>query len=184
MSVLKWQVNSSLNFGSIFIVVLHNSSVNFKLIHSLLLIKGSHRNRNIETFECSSKNLPNSSCHFPKHKSVFLQILHDSSLSWNITPLYFFSSKIIYFVQKEHIKVHIFETFECSGQNFSNFSSQFWNDKSIPLQIFQCHETQLLYNFLAEVLYTLMEHIKVEIWWNLREQLKVLSFALWLVPFV
>ena len=28
-----------------------------------------------------------------------------------------------------------FETFECSGQNLSNFFCQFWNDKSIPPQI-------------------------------------------------
>ena len=129
-------------------------------------------------------------------KSVFLQILHHSSMSWEITPLYFFSSNNIYFVQKEPIKVKIFETFECSvkicqipyanfettkvnsypnfvslfsfmkdnfyvlfssnnryfaqkepikenifetfeypGQNLSNSLCQFWNDKSIPLQI-------------------------------------------------
>ena len=136
MSVLKWQVNSSSNFASFFIVMTHNSSVNFKLTHFLLWIKGSHRCPNFETFGCSAKNLPNSSCYFPNHKSVFFcQILHHSSVSWNITPLYFFNSNIIYFVQKEPIKVQIFETFECSGQNSSNCSCQFWNCKSIPLQI-------------------------------------------------
>ena len=31
-SVLKWQVNSSLDFASFFIVMIHNSSVDFKLI--------------------------------------------------------------------------------------------------------------------------------------------------------
>ena len=46
-------------------------------------------------------------------------------------PLYFFGSKIIYFVQKKPIKVKIFETFECKGQNSSNSSCQVWNDKSI-----------------------------------------------------
>ena len=44
MSILKPHVNSSPNFGSFF------------------------------TFECSGGNLPNSSCHFLNHKSVFLQI--------------------------------------------------------------------------------------------------------------
>ena len=44
--------------------------------------------------------------------SVFLQILHQSSVLSNITPLYFFISKVIYFVQKESIKVQMFETFE------------------------------------------------------------------------
>ena len=67
------------------------------------------------------ENLPNSSCHFGKHKSIFLQILHQSSVPSNITPLYFFSSNIIYFVQKDPIKVQIFETFEFSGQNSPKF---------------------------------------------------------------
>ena len=55
-----------------------------------------------------------------------------------ITTLYFFSSNIIYFDQKEQI----FEIFECSGQNSSNSSCQFWNDKLIPLLIL--HHSSLL----------------------------------------
>ena len=43
-------------------------------MHFLLWTKGSHENTNFDTFKCSSENLLNSSCHFPKHKSVFLQI--------------------------------------------------------------------------------------------------------------
>ena len=115
--------------------MIHNSSVNFKVIHFLLWAKGSHESSNFDTFECSGENLPNSSCHFPSNKSVFLPILHHSSMSWKITSLYFFSSNSIYIAQKKPIKVKIFETFECSGQNFSNSLCQFWNDKSIPLQI-------------------------------------------------
>ena len=57
------------------------------------------------------------------------------SISWKITPPYFFSSNNVYFAQKEHIKMKIFETFKCSAQNLSNSSCQPWNDKSIPLQI-------------------------------------------------
>ena len=79
------------------------------------------------------ENQPNSSCHFWKHKSVFLQILHQSSVRSNITPLYFFSSNMIYLGQKQPIKVQMFEIFKCSDQNFSNSSYQFWTDKSIPL---------------------------------------------------
>ena len=71
------------------------------------------------------ENLPNSPCHFWKHKSVFLQILHQSSVSSNITLLYFFSSSIIYFGQKEPIKVQIFEKFECSGLNSSSCGVNF-----------------------------------------------------------
>ena len=107
MSILKWQVNSSSDFASFFIVMKRNSSVNFELILFLLWIKGSHQSPNFETFKCSGENLPYSSCHFPNHKSVFLQILHHSSVSWKITPPHFFRSNILYFAQNEPIKVKI-----------------------------------------------------------------------------
>ena len=68
-----------------------------------------------ETFEHSGQNLSNSLCQFLNDKSIPLQILHPSSVSWKITPLYFFSSNNIYFAQKEPIKVKIFETFEYLG---------------------------------------------------------------------
>ena len=135
-SVLNWQVNSSSNFASFFIVMTRNSPVNFKLIHFVLWIKGSHQSQNFETLECSGENLPNSSCHFPNHKSGFPQILHHCPVSWKVTPLYFFSSNIIQFGQTPPIKVWIFVTFECSSQNSSNSLYHFWNNKSIPLQIF------------------------------------------------
>ena len=64
-----------------------------------------------------------------------LQILYPSSASWITTPLYFFSSNNIYFVQKKPIKVKNFETFKCSGENLSNSFWHFWNVESIPLQI-------------------------------------------------
>ena len=124
--ILKGQVNSSSNFASFFIAMTHNSSVSFNLIHLLFWMEGSHQSPNFETFECSGKNLSNSSCDFLSHKWVSLQFLHHSSVSWNITPSYFFSSSIIYFVQKKSIKVQIFEIFECSCQNLSNSSCQFW----------------------------------------------------------
>ena len=40
----------------------------------------------------------------------------NSSVSWEITPLYFFSLNNIYFTEKDSIKVKIFETFECYAQ--------------------------------------------------------------------
>ena len=66
---------------------------------------------------------------------ISLQILHPSSVSWKITPMYFFSSKNIYFAQKEPIKINFFETFKCSGQNSPNSSCQLWNNKLVSLQI-------------------------------------------------
>ena len=89
MSVLKLQVNSSPGFASFFIVITHNSSVNFKLIHFLLSMKGPNKSPNFGTFICSGRNLRNSSCHFPNNMSVFLRTLHHSSVSWKITHLQF-----------------------------------------------------------------------------------------------
>ena len=88
-----------------------------------------------EIFKCLSQNLSNSLCQFWNDKSIPLQILHPSSVSWKITPLYFFKSNNIYFPQKEPINMKIFGTFKCLGQNSSSSSCQFWNDKSVPLQI-------------------------------------------------
>ena len=71
-----------------------------------------------------------------------------------------FSSKNIYFTQKEPIKVKVFETFECSGQNLSNSFCQFWNDMSVPLQILYLSlvswKIASIY-FLAQRIYTLLE---------------------------
>ena len=75
-----------------------------------------------ETFERSGQNLSNSLCQFWNDESIPLQILCPSSVSWEIAPLYIFSSNNKYFSQKEHIKMNIFETFKCLGQNSSNSS--------------------------------------------------------------
>ena len=80
------------------------------------------------TFECPGQNLSNSLCQFWSNKSIPLQILYPSSVSWKITPLYFFSSNNIYFAQKEHIKMKNFKDFQV-------LRSKFWNDKSISLQL-------------------------------------------------
>ena len=174
MSILKWQVNSSSNFASFFIVMTHNSSVDFKLIPFLLWIKGSHQSPNFETFKCSGENLAYFSCHFPNHKSGFLQILHHP-VSWKITPLYFFRSNNKYFPQKEPMKMQIFETFECSGQNLPN-SCHFWNNRSVFLQI--SHQSSGSWDitplhFLAKILYA----IKVKIWWNFTWAVQSLKFC-------
>ena len=89
--------------------------------------------KSLETYDCSGQNLSNFLCKF-WNESITLQILHPSSVSWKITPLYFFAKQYI-FAQKEPIEMKIFETFVCSGQNLSNFLYQSWNNKSIPLQI-------------------------------------------------
>ena len=88
--------------------------------------------------------------------SVFLQILHDSSLSWKVTPLYFFRSNVIYFVRRGRIKVQTFETFECSDQN-SPTSCHFWNNKLIFLQIL--HRSSVSWGITSLYVFYLKFHI-------------------------
>ena len=89
MPILSWQINYSSTFASFFIVMTHNSPVNFNLKHFLLWVKGSHENPNFQNFECSGENLPNSSWHFWKHKSVFFEILQQYPVPSNIIPCKF-----------------------------------------------------------------------------------------------
>ena len=136
MSILKRHVKTSSNFVSFFIVKTHISSVSFNLIHFLLWIKGSLKSPNFETYECSGENLPNSLCHFPNHKSVFLQIFLSllSVMKDNSSVLYL-AQTFYYLVKRSPLKCTIVGTFESSGKNLSNSSCQFRNDKSISLQI-------------------------------------------------
>ena len=83
-------------FWIILYCLTHNSPLVFKLICFLLCIKGPNESSNFETFVCSGENVSNSSCHFPNHMSVFLQILHHTLVSWNITPLYIFLAQTLY----------------------------------------------------------------------------------------
>ena len=105
MSVLKWKVNSSSNFALFFIVMTHNSSVNFKVIHFLLWAKGPHQSSNFDTFECSGENLPHSSCHFSSNKSVFLQILHHSMSMKDNSSLLFLVQTIYTLLKRSLLKL-------------------------------------------------------------------------------
>ena len=136
MSFSKQQVSFFLNFASHFNVMKANSSLIF-LVQTIynLLKRSSLKWKSSRLFECSGQNLSNSTCQSWNDKSISLQIWYLSSVSWKITPLYFFSSNKIYFAQKELIKMKIFETFKCLGQNLSNSSCQRWHDKLVPVQI-------------------------------------------------
>ena len=144
MSILKQQVNSSFNLASFFIAMTNNSPVNFKLVPFLRWIKESHQSPNFETFKCSGENFPNFSCQFWKQNLVFLQILHQYSVPSNITPLYFFSSNITYFRQRQPIKVKMFEIFEYSDQNFQILHDNFELTSKFLFNfciILHCHDT-------------------------------------------
>ena len=100
VSFLKAQVNSSLNFELFLISMTHNSSINNTVIPFLLWTKWSQQSPNFETPKCSGENLPNFSCNFSNHQPVFLQILHHSSMSSKMTPLYFFLAQTLYTLLK------------------------------------------------------------------------------------
>ena len=127
----------------------------------LLWTKGSYQSSNFDTCKCSGENFSNSSCHFPNHNSVFLQILHDSSVSWKITPLYFFRPNVLYFTRKGPIKVQIVETFEWSDHH----SSVSWD--ITPLYFFSSN-----YIYFQQ-----KEPIKIQIWWNFTRAVKSLKFC-------
>ena len=124
--------------------------------------------KTFETFECSGQILSNFLCQFRNDESIPLQILYPSSVSWRITPLYFFGSNNIYFAHKEPIKVKIVETFESSGQNLTNFLCKFLNDKLIPLQSLYPSSVSWkispLYLFSSNNIYfSQKEHIKMRL---------------------
>ena len=139
----------------------HNSTVNLKLIHFLLWAKGSYQSSNFDTFECSGENLQNSSCHFSSNKSVFLQILHHSLVSWKITSLYFFSSNNIYFAQKESIKMKILGLSSSAQVKicqifYVNFETTSWFLSKFCISL-QFNEWLFLCIFLAQTMHTLLK---------------------------
>ena len=79
----------------------------FYLVLPFYFLKWNH-------YFSACEDLSNFSCHFWKHKSVFLQILQQSSVPYKLTRLYLFSSNIIYFVQKEPLKCIFLRLLSCA----------------------------------------------------------------------
>ena len=129
-----------------------------------------------ETFECSGQNSSNSSCHFPNNRLVFLQILHHSSVSWKITPLYFYRSNIIYFAQKEN-----FWDFRELGSKFTKFLP-ILKQRIVFLQILHhslmsWDTTPLCFFSWNFIYFQQKELIKVQIWWNFMRAVESLKFC-------
>ena len=106
----------------------------------------------LEAFECSDQNSSNSR-HFWNDKSAFLQILYQSSASWDINSSVPFSWNFIYFQQKEPIKVQI----------WWNFPSTVRSLKFCTLMDFFCqnHIKLLLKKYRRVISYDTEEWIKV-----------------------
>ena len=110
--------------------------------------------------------LPNSSCHFPKPQVSFLKILHHSSVSCEITPLYFFR-QTLYSLRKRNKS-------KCAFWRLSRV----WVNIHKTLAIF---ETKLLCTFLIEILYTFINRALSEYKFGeiSCEQSNVWNFTLW-----
>ena len=139
MSIFKEDVDSSPNFVSLFSFIKYYTSVLFWLKQYIYIYTSLKRNplkwKFLRFSSARVKFCKNPYANFDMRSRFLSTLCIPLPVSWKITPLYFFSSNIIYFAHKEPIKVTILGTFECSGQNLSNSLFQFWNDKSILLQI-------------------------------------------------
>ena len=132
-----------------------------------------------ETFKCSGQKLWNFLSQFWKDKSIPPQVLYPSSVSWNITPVYFLSTNNIHFLRiKSPLKwkslrlsraqVKICQIPYANSETTSRFLSKF----CIPLQL---HEIFFLCTFLTQAIYTLL--IKTSLKW--KAQVKICQ-----IPFV
>ena len=142
MPIFKRQVDSSPNFASLFSLMKDNSSVSFSSDNIYFPQKEHIKMKICETFKCSSQNSSNSSCQFWNDKSIPLQILHHSSFSWHITPLWILSSYFSYFGLKDPIKIPILRLSIalvkiCHIPVIFQTTSQFFFKFCITLQ---CHE--------------------------------------------
>ena len=74
-------VNSSSDFALLFSVMKITPMYFFSCNEIYFVQKEPIKGKDFETSKCSGETLPYTSCHFPNHKSIFLQILHHSSVS-------------------------------------------------------------------------------------------------------
>ena len=122
--------------------------------------------------------MPNSSCHFPNRKSVLLQILCDSSVSWKITPLYFFRSNFIYFARKGSTILQFFQRYRIQiHQSLVIFERKSWFFFQFCVTLVSWNITPL-YRFTWSFIYFQQdEPIKVQIWRDLTWAVKSLKFC-------
>ena len=96
MSVLKRKIDSSPNFLSLFSFMKDNSSVLFSLNNIYFAQKELLQVNIFWIFECPGQNLSNFIHQFWNDSWFLTKFCNPSSVSWKITPLYFFISNSIY----------------------------------------------------------------------------------------
>ena len=152
-------------------------------MHFLLWTEGSHQGPYFDTTECSGENLPNSSCHFTNYKSVFLQTLHHSSVSWKITCLHFFSVKRYTLCTKRNQLKSKFWGFWVVGSKFTKFLSflkQHTSSSSNFASCFRDMRHNSLYFFSWNFLYFQRKE-PIKIWWNFTWAVESLKFCTFLM---
>ena len=131
-------------FASFLIVMTHNSTVNFKLIRFLLWIKQSHQTHNFETSKSSCEKFAKFFISFKEVPISFPTNFASIFSASCIIPLSLVSSKMIYFGQKQPIKVQIMRFLSVRVKihqiHYVNFelAAQFHFEFCI---IIHCHET-------------------------------------------
>ena len=118
MSFSKPRVRFYSNFTWLFRFMKDNSSVFFRSKVIYFEQKRPIKAQILETFGCLDQNSSNS-CYFLNNKSVLLQILHQSSVSEDITPLYFLA-EILYTFGKRSLSIYKF------GEISPEQSKLFW----------------------------------------------------------
>ena len=114
----------------------------------LIIFKKMRSKKKEEEEKCALFFNWNMSCHVIFESTSHFSFKFYINTQYHQTQILctFYCSNIIYFGQKQPIKVQIFEIFKCSGQNLSNSSCQFWDDSQFLFNfctILHCHDTQL-----------------------------------------
>ena len=146
--------NSSLNFASFFIVMIHNSSVNFKLMHFLLRIKRSHQSPSFDIFQvfwwkCAIfiVSFWKAQVRFPSNfASIFSAIKHNFSVLSKLKHYMLWSKRayqnanfLDFWVVGSKFVKFLMSILKRQVNSSSNLASSFF--------ILYCHDTKLLCKF-------------------------------------
>ena len=126
VSFSKPQASFSSNFAWLFSVIKDNSSVLFLVKCYILCTKGTNHSANFGDLSARIK-IHQILVIFETTNWFFFKFCITLSVSWDITPLYFFSWNFRYFQQKEPIKVQIWWNFMWTVESlkFWTFMSSF-----------------------------------------------------------
>ena len=151
-----FESTSQFSFKCCINILCHQAKLSYIFFKSKIMYfiqKKPIKVQSFEIFECSGQNSSNSSCHFSKQKSVFLQMQHQYSVPSRKTLLYFFLAQRSCTLFKR-------SPLKCK---FLRFSSAQVKIRRIPHVIFesksqfsfkcciniQCHQAKLLYTFFG-----------------------------------